>query len=87
RAPLFEVQIDDWECFCAINWDPLHADCAVPQVISSLFSLNPIYKIGFLQFKHEVETDEVLKQLKYIEMLRPRLAAKQRKSDCTKNGD
>ncbi|CAJ2641125.1 uncharacterized protein LOC123918328 isoform X1 [Trifolium pratense] len=66
RAPLFEVQIDDWECFCAINWDPLHADCAVPQ---------------------EVETDEVLKQLKYIEMLRPRLAAKQRKSDCTKNGD
>ncbi|WJX41248.1 hypothetical protein P8452_28630 [Trifolium repens] len=66
RAPLFEIQTDDWECFCAIHWDPLHADCAVPQ---------------------EVETNEVLKQLKYIEMLRPRLVAKQRKSDCTKNGD
>ncbi|GAU23677.1 hypothetical protein TSUD_304520 [Trifolium subterraneum] len=85
RAPLFEVQIDYWECFCAVHWDPLHADCAVPQVISSPFSLNPVYKIGFLQFKHivlfhsrEVETDEVLKQLKYIEMLRPRLAARQK---------
>lgn len=66
RAPLFEVQTDDWECFCAFHWDPSHADCAVPQ---------------------EVETDEVLKQLKYIEMLRPRLAAKQRKSDCTNNGN
>ncbi|XP_027354164.1 uncharacterized protein LOC113864532 isoform X3 [Abrus precatorius] len=31
RAPLFEVQTDDWECFCAIHWDPSHADCAVPQ--------------------------------------------------------
>ncbi|KAJ4709241.1 PHD and RING finger domain-containing protein [Melia azedarach] len=58
RAPLFEVQTDEWECFCAIQWDPAHADCAVPQ---------------------ELETDEVLKQLKYIEMLRPRLAAKRRK--------
>lgn len=35
RAPLFEVQTDDWECFCAVLWDPAHADCAVPQVISS----------------------------------------------------
>lgn len=32
RAPLFEVQTDAWECFCAIHWDPSHADCAVPQV-------------------------------------------------------
>lgn len=32
RAPLFEVQTDNWECFCAIPWDPAHADCAVPQV-------------------------------------------------------
>ncbi|XP_061372469.1 uncharacterized protein LOC133314933 isoform X2 [Gastrolobium bilobum] len=66
RAPLFEVQTDDWECFCAIHWDPYHADCAVPQ---------------------EVETDQVLKQLKYIEALRPRLAPKQRNSDRTNNGD
>ncbi|KAF7825918.1 PHD and RING finger domain-containing protein 1 [Senna tora] len=64
RAPLFEVQTDDWECFCAIHWDPAHADCAVPQ---------------------ELETDEVLKQLKYIEMLRPRLSARPKKPDCTKN--
>ncbi|KAK7277429.1 hypothetical protein RIF29_18581 [Crotalaria pallida] len=66
RAPLFEVQTDDWECFCAIHWDPSHADCAVPQ---------------------ELETDQVMKQLKYIEMLRPRLAAKQRKRDCINSGD
>uniref|UniRef100_A0A7C9AU44 Histone acetyltransferase n=1 Tax=Opuntia streptacantha TaxID=393608 RepID=A0A7C9AU44_OPUST len=58
RAPLFEVQTDNWDCFSSIFWDPSHADCAVPQ---------------------ELETEEVLKQLKYIEMLRPRLAAKRRK--------
>ncbi|XP_019414782.1 PREDICTED: uncharacterized protein LOC109326548 isoform X2 [Lupinus angustifolius] len=51
RAPLFEVQTEDWECFCAIHWDPSHADCAVPQ---------------------ELETDQVMKQLKYIETLRQR---------------
>ncbi|KAI5404482.1 hypothetical protein KIW84_051587 [Lathyrus oleraceus] len=33
RAPLFEVQTNGWECFCAIHWDPYHADCSVPQVI------------------------------------------------------
>lgn len=60
RAPLFEVQTDDWECFRSVLWDPAHADCAVPQ---------------------ELETDQVLKQLKYIEMLRPRLTAKKRKLD------
>ncbi|XP_022764839.1 uncharacterized protein LOC111310017 isoform X2 [Durio zibethinus] len=46
RAPLFEVQTDDWECFCSVQWDPSHADCSVPQ---------------------ELETDQVLKQLKFIE--------------------
>lgn len=66
RAPLFEVQTDNWECFCAIHWDPAHADCAVPQ---------------------ELETDQVLKQLKYIEMLRPRLAAKRSKFDRKKGGE
>lgn len=55
RAPLFEVQSDDWECFRSVLWDPTHADCAVPQ---------------------ELDTDQVLKQLKYIEMLRPRLSIK-----------
>ncbi|CAN4081971.1 unnamed protein product [Withania somnifera] len=58
RAPLFEVQTDDWECFRSVLWDPAHADCAVPQ---------------------ELETAEVLKQLKYIETLKPRLAVKRRK--------
>ncbi|XP_027176242.1 uncharacterized protein LOC113775523 isoform X3 [Coffea eugenioides] len=48
RAPLFEVQTDDWECFRAVLWDPSHADCAVPQ---------------------EIPTDQVLRQLKYIEKL------------------
>ncbi|XP_022987215.1 uncharacterized protein LOC111484837 isoform X1 [Cucurbita maxima] len=64
RAPLFEVQTEDWECFCSMLWDPTHADCAVPQ---------------------EQETVQVLKQLKYIEMLRPRLASKRRKLDETKS--
>ncbi|WVZ19023.1 hypothetical protein V8G54_006345 [Vigna mungo] len=43
------VQTNAWECFCAIHWDPSHADCAVPQ---------------------ELETDQVLKQLKYVEVRR-----------------
>ncbi|KAL9313524.1 hypothetical protein ACSQ67_018976 [Phaseolus vulgaris] len=47
RAPFFEVQTDVWECFCAIHWDPSHADCAAPQ---------------------ELETEQVLKQLKYVEV-------------------
>ncbi|XP_052200146.1 uncharacterized protein LOC127806722 [Diospyros lotus] len=64
RAPLFEVQTDDWECFNAILWDPAHADCAVPQ---------------------ELETDQVLKHLKYIEMLRPRLTARRCKLGRSKN--
>ncbi|XP_073032444.1 uncharacterized protein [Primulina eburnea] len=64
RAPLFEVQTDNWECFCSIHWDPAHADCAVPQ---------------------ELDTEEVMKQLKYIEVLRPRLAAKRRKLNCSKS--
>ncbi|KAI5076445.1 hypothetical protein GOP47_0008510 [Adiantum capillus-veneris] len=32
RAPLNIQQFERWECFCAIEWDPCHADCAVPQV-------------------------------------------------------
>ncbi|PHU25856.1 hypothetical protein BC332_04188 [Capsicum chinense] len=60
RAPLFEVQTDDWECFRSVLWDPAHADCAVPQ---------------------ELETEEVMKQLKYMEMLKPHLAVKKRKLD------
>ncbi|KAG6384816.1 hypothetical protein SASPL_153635 [Salvia splendens] len=63
RAPLFEVQTDNWECFHCILWDPTRADCAAPQ---------------------ELETEEVMKQLKYVEMLRPRLAAKKRKLEKLK---
>ncbi|XP_065849884.1 uncharacterized protein [Euphorbia lathyris] len=58
RAPLCEVQTDDWECFCSVLWDPIHADCAAPQ---------------------ELETEQVLKQLKLIQMLRRRLHAKRPK--------
>ncbi|KZV49004.1 hypothetical protein F511_09600 [Dorcoceras hygrometricum] len=48
RAPLLEVQTDNWECFGSIHWDPAHADCAAPQ-------------------------------------MRPRLAAKRRKLNCSKS--
>ncbi|KAK8494428.1 hypothetical protein V6N12_018092, partial [Hibiscus sabdariffa] len=33
----------------------------------------------------ELETDEVLKQLKYVEMLRPQLSAERSKSNQTNN--
>ncbi|XP_047336425.1 uncharacterized protein LOC124939994 isoform X2 [Impatiens glandulifera] len=58
RAPLFEVQTDNWECFQTFMWDHGHADCAVPQ---------------------ELDTDQVVKQLKYLEMLRHRLVVKRRR--------
>ncbi|XP_026660441.2 uncharacterized protein LOC103707060 isoform X2 [Phoenix dactylifera] len=32
RAPLYVVQTDDWDCSCSVLWDPVHADCAVPQL-------------------------------------------------------
>ncbi|KAJ6819025.1 uncharacterized protein M6B38_405010 [Iris pallida] len=57
RAPLFIVQTDDWDCSSSLPWDPIHADCVVPQ---------------------ELETEVVLEHLKCIEMLRPKLAHKQR---------
>ncbi|KAK8482671.1 hypothetical protein V6N13_015290 [Hibiscus sabdariffa] len=34
RALHFEVQTDDWECFCSVQWDPYHADCSVPQALT-----------------------------------------------------
>ncbi|KAJ9141317.1 hypothetical protein P3X46_031865 [Hevea brasiliensis] len=66
KAPLFEFQTDDWECFCSILWDPIHADCAVPQ---------------------ELDTDQILKQPKYIQTLRPQLQAKWQKLNRTKKKD
>ncbi|PPR81091.1 hypothetical protein GOBAR_AA39624 [Gossypium barbadense] len=36
RAPLLEVQTDNWECFCCVQWDPSLADCSVPQVVMVL---------------------------------------------------
>eukprot|EP00252_Welwitschia_mirabilis_P014652 TRINITY_DN3227_c0_g1_i1.p1 TRINITY_DN3227_c0_g1~~TRINITY_DN3227_c0_g1_i1.p1 ORF type:complete len:713 (+),score=153.67 TRINITY_DN3227_c0_g1_i1:516-2654(+) len=35
RAPVSEVQTDEWECSCAVLWDPVHADCNVPQELST----------------------------------------------------
>ncbi|KAG6475975.1 hypothetical protein ZIOFF_065209 [Zingiber officinale] len=35
RAPLFTVQSEDWDCSCAIQWDPIHADCVVPQELAT----------------------------------------------------
>ncbi|XP_021275522.1 uncharacterized protein LOC110410230 isoform X2 [Herrania umbratica] len=59
RAPLSEVQTDNWDCSSAVVWDPAHADCAVPQ---------------------ELETEQVLIHLKYIEQLRSHFGAKRRKT-------
>ncbi|KAF9613322.1 hypothetical protein IFM89_006832 [Coptis chinensis] len=41
RAPLFEVQTDDWDCSCSVLWDPIHADCAVPQLRPRLGGKKP----------------------------------------------
>lgn len=31
RAPLNAENGPDWECSCAVVWDPIHSDCSVPQ--------------------------------------------------------
>ncbi|XP_071911942.1 uncharacterized protein [Coffea arabica] len=87
RAPLFEVQTDDWECFRAVLWDPSHADCAVPQGCCSSRGLflqrerrvswgtgekGPHCKMRLVlkeRGNREIPTDQVLRQLKYIEKL------------------
>ncbi|KAK1289341.1 hypothetical protein QJS10_CPB18g00094 [Acorus calamus] len=63
RVPLSVVQTDDWDCSCIVIWDPIHADCAVPQ---------------------ELETVEVQKHLKYVQLMR-RLAKKNQNHTQTKN--
>ncbi|WOL13454.1 hypothetical protein Cni_G22224 [Canna indica] len=35
RVPLFVVQSEDWDCSCSVLWDPIHADCAVPQELET----------------------------------------------------
>ncbi|KAM0917478.1 hypothetical protein ACQ4PT_009488 [Festuca glaucescens] len=35
RAPLFVVQSSNWDCSCSVLWDPIHADCAVPQELGT----------------------------------------------------
>ena len=32
RAPISQIQNDNWDCSCAIVWDPVHVDYVVPQV-------------------------------------------------------
>lgn len=39
-----------WECFDAIFWDPLHADCAVPQVKNQLYFGCKLGLFGLLFF-------------------------------------
>ncbi|XVF06188.1 hypothetical protein REPUB_Repub06bG0025900 [Reevesia pubescens] len=48
-APIFEVQTDDWECFCSVQWDPSHADCSVSQVITLLVTL--LYQLANSKFQ------------------------------------
>lgn len=35
RSPLFVVQTDNWDCSCSVLWDPIHADCVVPQELET----------------------------------------------------
>ncbi|XP_044463978.1 uncharacterized protein LOC123194690 isoform X3 [Mangifera indica] len=31
RAPFSAIQTDNWDCSCAVLWDPTYSDCAAPQ--------------------------------------------------------
>ncbi|VAI80507.1 unnamed protein product [Triticum turgidum subsp. durum] len=57
RAPLFVVQSSDWDCSCSVLWDPIHADCAVPQyyfltsVVQSFGCIKHV-QVYFIIFMH-----------------------------------
>ncbi|KAL0337124.1 UNVERIFIED_CONTAM: hypothetical protein Scaly_1987500 [Sesamum calycinum] len=67
----FQADVPDW---CG----PIDEDCGL---IGDPLEMDSSDKINL----QELDTEEVMKQLKYIEMLRPRLAAKRRKLDCSKS--
>lgn len=54
RAPLNFRQSDHWECFCVMEWDPFHADCAVPQELPTEEILQR------MQAKSDIQPREVL---------------------------
>ncbi|CAA6670360.1 unnamed protein product [Spirodela intermedia] len=50
RAPPLISQTDDWDCSCAVIWDPIHADCAVPQISVITFAhyaINGLCRFSF----------------------------------------
>ncbi|KAG6517794.1 uncharacterized protein LOC122056132 [Zingiber officinale] len=51
RAPLFIVQSEDWDCSCAVQWDPIHADCAVPQELKTEEVLNDLKLVKWLRHR------------------------------------
>ncbi|VAI92607.1 unnamed protein product [Triticum turgidum subsp. durum] len=51
RAPLFVVQSSDWDCSCSVLWDPIHADCAVPQELGTAEVLQQLKYINKLKLR------------------------------------
>ncbi|XP_044956322.1 uncharacterized protein LOC123407282 isoform X3 [Hordeum vulgare subsp. vulgare] len=51
RAPLFLVQSSDWDCSCSVLWDPIHADCAVPQELDTAEVLEQLNYINKLKLR------------------------------------
>ncbi|XP_058113601.1 uncharacterized protein LOC131256656 isoform X2 [Magnolia sinica] len=56
RAPLFEVQTDDWDCSCSVLWDPIHSDCAVPQELATEEVMGHLKYIELLAGKEQKQT-------------------------------
>ncbi|KAM3193966.1 hypothetical protein ACQJBY_070550 [Aegilops geniculata] len=51
RAPLFVVQSSDWDCSCSVLWDPIRADCAVPQELGTAEVLQQLKYINKLKLR------------------------------------
>ncbi|XP_020522588.1 uncharacterized protein LOC18433671 isoform X2 [Amborella trichopoda] len=83
RAPLYETQTDDWDCSCAVRWDPTHADCAVPQELSTNEVLG---HLKYIEVDLDTQDRTIERQgpshVRQLEIqLKSRITSRKRKSD------
>ncbi|WCJ42275.1 hypothetical protein M5689_023094 [Euphorbia peplus] len=62
RAPLCKLQTDNWECFCCVGWDPVHADCATPQELETNQVLKQLQLIERVRPRLEAKRSEHMKK-------------------------
>ncbi|KAJ3679241.1 hypothetical protein LUZ60_017252 [Juncus effusus] len=51
RAPYYLVQTKTWDCSIAVQWDPAHADCPVPQELETSEVVKELERVKLLRHK------------------------------------